>query len=47
MSQYQLTGEVAFMTGCSKGIGTARALALTKQGAQVVINYSSDSTVAT
>ena len=38
-----LNGKVALVTGGSKGIGRATSLALTKAGASVVINYSSDS----
>jgi 3-oxoacyl-[acyl-carrier protein] reductase len=35
-------GKVALVTGSSKGIGTAIAKAISKAGASVVVNYSSD-----
>ena len=41
-----LSGKVALVTGGSKGIGRATSLALSKAGASVVINYSSDSSSA-
>ncbi|KAI0381227.1 hypothetical protein F5Y04DRAFT_86116 [Hypomontagnella monticulosa] len=39
-------GKVAVITGASKGIGKASAIALARLGATVVINYSSDEQAA-
>jgi 3-oxoacyl-[acyl-carrier protein] reductase len=41
-----LNGKVALITGASRGIGQAIALALAKDGASVVINFSNDATPA-
>jgi 3-oxoacyl-[acyl-carrier protein] reductase len=36
-----LTGKIALVTGASRGIGRASGLAIAKQGAEVLIHYSS------
>ncbi len=41
-----LSGKTALVTGASRGIGRAIALALAKAGAQVVVHYGSDATEA-
>jgi 3-oxoacyl-[acyl-carrier protein] reductase len=41
-----LHGQVAIVTGASRGIGRAVTLALAAEGAHVVINYASSSTAA-
>jgi 3-oxoacyl-[acyl-carrier protein] reductase len=42
----QLKGKVAIVTGASRGIGKATALALAAEGAAVVVNYASSSSAA-
>ncbi|NET52830.1 MAG: SDR family NAD(P)-dependent oxidoreductase, partial [Merismopedia sp. SIO2A8] len=41
-----LSDQVAIVTGASRGIGKAVALALAAEGAKVVINYASSSEAA-
>lgn len=42
----RLQGKVAIITGASRGIGRAAALALAAEGAKVVVNYASSSQAA-
>ncbi len=42
----RLTGKAAVVTGSSRGVGRAVALAYAKEGADVVINYSSSADAA-
>lgn len=38
-----LKGKIALVTGASRGIGNAIALALAKEGADIIVNYASNS----
>lgn len=42
----RLTSKVAIVTGASRGIGRAIALALAEEGAYIVVNYASSSAAA-
>jgi 3-oxoacyl-[acyl-carrier protein] reductase len=43
---HNLLGQVAIVTGASRGIGKAIAQALAQEGAKIVINYASSATAA-
>ena len=43
MSSSRLLGQTALVTGASRGIGKAIAIALGQEGAEVVVNYSNSS----
>lgn len=43
---FDLTGKVALVTGSSRGIGKSIALALAKQGADIIINDLPDNTLS-
>jgi 3-oxoacyl-[acyl-carrier protein] reductase len=44
--QFSLEGKVAWVTGSTKGLGRAMALALGEAGARIAINYHHDETKA-
>lgn len=46
MGEQRMTDQVAVITGGSRGIGRAAALALAEEGAKVVVNYASSSGAA-
>ncbi|NJN74661.1 MAG: SDR family NAD(P)-dependent oxidoreductase, partial [Limnothrix sp. RL_2_0] len=45
-AQQRLADQVAIVTGASRGIGKATAIALATEGAKVVINYARSSDAA-
>lgn len=46
MSKGRLAGKVALITGASRGIGRATALAFAREGASIVVNYAGNAAAA-
>jgi len=46
MQTRELEGKIAVVTGGSRGIGRAIAVALGRAGAKVIVNYASNETAA-